>query len=34
MDQYSSAYAEIADTVWDADFKNHPLKAKKTGGKR
>lgn len=34
MDQYSSAYAEIADTVWEEDFKDHRQKAKKGGGNR
>lgn len=34
MDQYSSAYAEIADQVWEEEFKGHPLKTKKTGTKR
>jgi len=34
MDEYSAAYGEIADPAWDEEFKDHPLKAKKTGTER
>jgi MoaA/NifB/PqqE/SkfB family radical SAM enzyme len=34
MDHYSRSYAEVADPVWENEFKDHPLKAKKTGSKK
>jgi hypothetical protein len=34
MDEYSRAYAEIADPVWEEEFKDHPLKTKKNGKNR
>ena len=34
MDQYSRSYAEVADPVWEEEFKDHPHKMKKTGRKK
>ena len=35
MDDYSRSYAEIADPVWEEEFKEHPVKkkVKRVGGK-
>jgi MoaA/NifB/PqqE/SkfB family radical SAM enzyme len=32
MDDYSRSYAEIADPVWEVEFKDYSLKTKKKGG--
>ena len=33
MDDYSRSYAEIADPVWEDEFKEHPVKTMKSGSK-
>ncbi|MFH1028036.1 MAG: radical SAM protein, partial [Pseudomonadota bacterium] len=30
MDEYSSSYAEIADPVWEEQFRDHPLKTRQS----
>ena len=34
MDQYSRSYAEVADPVWEEEFKEHQHKMKKVGRKK
>lgn len=34
MDQYSQSYADVADPVWEMEFKDHPHKMRKTGTKK
>ncbi|MDD2580887.1 MAG: radical SAM protein [Desulfuromonadaceae bacterium] len=34
MDDYSRSYGEIADQIWEEEFKEHPAKTKKSGRKK
>jgi len=34
MDDYSRSYAEIADPVWEEEFKDHPQKKEEKGGNK
>lgn len=31
MDEYSAAYGEIADPAWEEEFKDHPIRRRKSG---
>jgi MoaA/NifB/PqqE/SkfB family radical SAM enzyme len=33
MDDYSSAYAKLADPAWEVEFKDHPVKTRRSGSR-
>ncbi|HEX9079708.1 MAG TPA: radical SAM protein [Desulfuromonadaceae bacterium] len=33
MDDYAGAYAELADPAWDEEFKDHPVKTRRSGSR-
>ncbi len=33
MDEYSDAYAKVADPAWEEEFKDHPVKTKRSGSR-